>query len=676
MGLLQFVGNAQLEQERQQPPAAPLNVSSLSGYLLKAWSAAREAKRPIEQKMQAMMRQRNGEYDPLKLQQIRATRGSDIFIPLTRRKCRDARAWVMDIVKPVGGDKSWTLLPTPIPTLPPSLTEGVKAQLADQFAPYVMQDMMDYGQIRPETEQMLLGAYDKAYDQILQAQKGEAEKRAKRMEQKIEDKLVEGGFVSAFYEFLADLVEVKAGILKGPVYRRRKKQSGWSEANGSWQPVYTEEIVMEVDRVDPFRFFPGPNARSVQDSYTVEWHDMTAKQLMELIGVPGYSDEAIKAVLSEYSNGGGRWIASDVLQVYRDARGQNPSYLTQWDDRMDALEFNISIPGSHLMDWNVPNLAPERVYEVNAWLIGSHVIRCVLNPDPLGRNPYAVTSFLKKNGSVWGEGLPETIECDQDAVNMLGRAICNNAAFASLPQIAVDRARMAATGDNTMYPGKLWETEGGMGNEPPVKFWQPPVVVPALISAFETFMRQADSDSGVPAFAHGDSRVGGAGNTSSGLSMLVSMASRGIFSVVTGICTDVFTPLMTRFYDAVMMYDPDNAIKGDCSVNAAGVAAIMQREQAAVRLNEFAAQTANPIDMQIIGMRGRSEILRAQASRLDIPVDKVVPSQEAMIQAEQAAMAQAQAEANAQGANPEQPRELDAAGNPVSGQDTALTQGG
>ena len=59
-------------QERQNQPV----ILGLASYLRECWDAAQMAKRPLEQKMLQALRQRNGEYDASKLQQIhRGDRG-------------------------------------------------------------------------------------------------------------------------------------------------------------------------------------------------------------------------------------------------------------------------------------------------------------------------------------------------------------------------------------------------------------------------------------------------------------------------------------------------------------------------------------------------------------------------------------------------------------------------
>jgi hypothetical protein len=684
-GLVAFRENSAMPAEVVREEVKTPDLDSLSAYLMQAWEAARDFKRPIELKMLAMVRQSDNQYDPAKLAEIKSLGMSEVFLPVTQRKCRDAKAWIMDIVKVTGADKSWACDPTPIPDLDPALVAEIDAEVMGRVEGILQQELAVYGQFSPETVTMVAKLREEAQEKKEQEAREEAKERAEQMTTLIEDKLAEGGFPAEFLEFLEDLVNLKAGILKGPVYRNRLTQQGWvQDAEGGWTPNYVEATTMDVDRVDPFRFFPGPHARRIQDTYTVEWHELTAKQLQELKGVAGYSDTAIDAVLEGFGGGSGRWIDAQVLQTYREARMgmQNRTSPSTWDDRFDALEFWIPIMGKLLSEWEIPDLEDDRVYDVNCWLVQNQVIKCVINPDKLGRNPYCMTSFIKRNGTVWGCGLPETIEDDQAAINMLARATCNNAAFASMPQISVNALRLAAQESAKLHPGKVWRHDGGsITGDEPIKFFQPPVVVAALIGALHEFLAQADADSGVPAYAHGDARVGGAGSTSSGLSMLISMASRGIYSVVSNICNDAISPLITRFYDALMLHHPDNSVKGDAKVVAAGVAALMQREQAAVRLNEFAAQTNNPTDMQIITLKGRAELLRALASRLDLPVDKIIPGNDELAQIE--ALLQQKLAAGAGqpgGVDPGVQQGMsgsmmtDAAGAPVSGQDHGLFQ--
>ena len=102
----------------------------------------------IEQKMLQALRQRNGEYDASKLQQIRAQGGSEIFMMITEVKCRAAESWLRDILLD-NGSPPWDLQATPIPDLSPAQTKDVQAIFAER----VMKMVEEYGKA-PNREEM------------------------------------------------------------------------------------------------------------------------------------------------------------------------------------------------------------------------------------------------------------------------------------------------------------------------------------------------------------------------------------------------------------------------------------------------------------------------------------------------------------------------------------------
>jgi hypothetical protein len=68
---------------------------------------------------------------------------------------------------------------------------------------------------------------------------------------------------------------------------------------------------------------------------------------------------------------------------------------------------------------------------------------------------------------------------------------------------------------------------------------------------------------------------------------------------------------------------------------ARGSNSIVAKETAQVRRNEFLQATANPIDMQIMGIDGRATLLRETARQLDVNPDDVVPPREKLRVAQQ-----------------------------------------
>ena len=136
--VLQVVGNEELVrkeremidkqlQERQNNPL----ILGLADHLRTCWDAARQAKKPIENIMLKGLRQRNGEYEADKLQQIQEQGGSDVYMMITEVKCRAAESWLRDILLDQGS-APWDLHPTPIPDLSPQQSQEVQEAYAEQ----------------------------------------------------------------------------------------------------------------------------------------------------------------------------------------------------------------------------------------------------------------------------------------------------------------------------------------------------------------------------------------------------------------------------------------------------------------------------------------------------------------------------------------------------------------
>ena len=648
-------------QERQNQPV----ILGLTGYLRQCWDVAEMAKRPIEQIMLRAMRQRNGEYEADKLQQIRSQGGSELYMMITEVKCRAAESWLRDILLD-NGSPPWDLDATPIPDLSPAQSREVQAVFAEK----VLEIVQNSGQA-PSAAQMAemkeMVSQDYRFSVLQQSQN-----RADRMKIKIQDQFLQGGWDTAFNDFITDLVTYPAAFIKGPIVRRQRALGWKTSPDGRTQVEPIERLGPEYERVDPFRIYPEPGIGSLHEGYLFEHHRLSRTELSELIGVPGYDDDAIRKVL-EIGNGQS-WISEDVELQKDEEERKFYSYMRPTTE-YDALEFWGKVSGKMLIEWgmtedDVPDQARE--YDANVWLVGNYVIKAVLNYDPLGQKPYAKTSFIKCPGALWGKGIPEIIEDLQGVCNAAARALVNNMGIASGPQVEINLDRIPANEDITqLSPWKIWQTVNDPvgSSSPAIRFTQPESRAAELMGVYEKFSRLADDHSGIPAYVYGDLNVQGAGRTSSGLSMLMGAAGKGIRQVVMHIDSDVVKPIVERQFVYNMRYDPDESIKGDVEVIAKGAINLAVKETVNVRRIEFLNATANPFDIEIIGKDGRAAILREVAKGLQMPVDEVVPSREKSAFDQQQAALAASTVAQMQSAQPTAPAPTDASGTPKGGMD-------
>lgn len=613
----------QIDKELEERQNEPL-ILGLASHLRKCWDAARQAKKPIENIMLKGLRQRNGEYEADKLNQIKQQGGSDIYMMITEVKCRAAESWLRDILLETG-TPPWDLQATPIPDLEPGHTADLQQELAAEVLKLIEAEGRAPDPTRmEELKEMVNQEYR---FKLLQA----ADNRARRMKIRIQDQFAQGGWGESFNDFITDLVTYPCGFIKGPIVRRQRKLSYTKDEMGNTTVEADEIIAPEFERVDPFRIYPEPGITNINDGYLFEHHPLSRTELADLIGVPGYDEDAIRKVL-DYGNGDS-WISEDV-ELAKDDEERKFHSFDRPTEIYDAVEFWGKVSGKMLVEWGlteeeVPDEARE--YDANVWMVGNYVIKAVLNYDPLGEKPYAKTSFIKCPGAFWGKGIPEIIEDLQNVCNAAARALVNNMGIASGPQVEVNLERIPPNEDITqMHPWKIWQvTNDPLGSSAPaVRYNQPADNANTLLGVYERFSKLADDHSGIPSYVYGDLNVKGAGRTASGLSMLMGSAGKGIRQVVMHIDSDIIKPVVHRQFVYNMRYDEDESIKGDVEILPKGAINLAVKETVNLRRIEFLNATANQVDMDIVGKEGRAAILREVAKSLQMPVDDIVPSRE------------------------------------------------
>jgi len=628
--MLQQEEDAQL-QEQKDSQNDPL-VIGLSSYVDKCWQAAQIAKQEIQTRLERCLRQRRGEYDPEKLTEIQKQGGSEIYIRLTDTICRAAESWMKDILFPAG-ERPWKIDPTPIPDLPDEvhalIEEKVRRELWDMITSGAVDDVSP-GAIQDRVKR--LG------DDIKKDMQERAQLDADELTDDVDDELVEGGWYAALKQVITDIIDYPTGFIKGPVVRRKKKLE-WSDGRNGMPPG--PRVVTKAQRryyrVSPFDLYPSPGARSVDDGYLIEKMRLRRRDLLDLIGVAGFSESAIRQVIDEYGRGGLRdWLIGDTTRAELEDR---PHERDDPEGSIDCLEFNGSCMGSQIIEWgatvkptgmDVQNFEATEDYQVALWKIGSYVIGVKINPHPLGKRYYYAASFDIQNDSVWGRSVPEIIRDIQDSINATIRAMINNLALSSGPQVwyMIDRIPDGVSVED-MHPWKYWPFESdktGTGDRLPMGFFQPNSNVTELWVTAKEFMDLAHTIAGIPPYTYGSGDVGGAARTASGLSMLMNSASKGLKMVIGHIDDGMIKPSVTEHHTHIMLFDPSKA-RGDVQIRARASDYLIMMEQLQIRLTELLGMLNNPVDQKIIGEEGRADLLREIFRVHKIPVD-VVPDDE------------------------------------------------
>jgi hypothetical protein len=604
-------------------------ISELASHVQTHWMLAQTAKRDIEDRLFRCQRQRNGQYEADEIAMIQAHKSSDIYMQLTNVKCRGAEAWISDALLP-SGEKPWGLEPTPQPDLPGEDETEISERMYQEIQSFIeVLGPEAASMIPPEQLEDRMLAIE---DEIKEERYKEAKEETRRMEIRLEDELVEGGFYEEFRIFIRHMATFPSAFMKGPVVHA-EEQLVWDYETGTIPEVETV-YRRRWKTVSPFDIYPSPGARSLQDGTLIQRHRLRRGELYKYIGAPGFDSDAIRTVLREYDEGLiDNWLDTDQERANVEDR---PDERIDTQAMIDALEFWGPVQGRKLIEWGMKDTVikdPDKDYQVTVWKIGRYVVMSRLNSHPLGNRPYYSASFEDNSDSIWGKSPPELMRDCQRICNATARALVNNMGISSGPQVEVFSDRLDASEDaEDIFPWKVWLTksdEQGSGR-PAVHFTQPNINVEPLLIVYDTFFKQASEQSGIPAHVYGSSDIGGAGKTASGLAMLMNAASKTLKDVISHIDDGIIRPVISDLWLHMMLFDSFPK-RGDVRVIARASEYLIIAEQIQMRRNEFMLQTNNPVDMAIIGMGGRAELLREAVKGLKMD-EKLIPSKETIEQ--------------------------------------------
>lgn len=652
-GALDKIEARQLQDKRKAEEELKLSqvaTTNLAGYIRTQFEMMknhRNSQSGWSERLSEALRTFNGVYSADKLAEIKRFGGSEIYARISAAKCRGASSLLRDVY--LQSDRPWGLDPGPDPAIPPNIMQSIQQLLKVEVA------TMEQGgqQVDPTAMRDRLNMLMTA---ARQAAKKKSAAQAKIAEDKIDEYLVEGGFYKALAEFIADLPIFPFACIKGPVVRIVPSLN-WE--NGT--AISTPRPRMFWERVSPFDIWWTPGAGDIENASIIERSRLSRADLNDLLDLPGYDQVEIRAVLDEYGRGGlsDNWDATDSERAVNESR-ENP--LMNHSGMITCLEFNGNVQGRMLLEQGMDaKFIPDglRDYMVQAWLIGQHVIKVQLSPSPRKRHNYFITSFEKMPGTPVGNGLTDIIADLQEGANSTLRALMNNMAIASGPQVMVNDSKLAAGEDaDDMYPWKRWHFEDDPINgtsQVPISFFQPNSIAQELLAVYDKINGMADDMSAIPRYLQGQS-AGGAGRTSSGLAMLMGNASKILQAVAANIDRDVFDPLLTALYDIIMMTDNSGLLTGEESVRVMGVTVAIQRETQRSRQLEFLQITANPIDTAIMGPEGRAQVLRTVSEGIGMPGAEIVPSDDVLKERQQAAQQQQAAAAAGQAQGNQAPK--------------------
>jgi hypothetical protein len=533
-----------------------------------------------EQLLQALRAKLNV-YDP----DLQASvKGVDIYMGITDTKHSAAVAWTKDTL--ANAEFPWTLSPTPVP----SLSDEARMAAQETLMVELQAAGIELQSLPPSAVQKRLRQLEELVRQIDFEM---AEGACKLHERVIQDQMVEGDYQEVWDAFIEDFWLYPAACIKAPVVRNKSRMK--------WDGQVLKEVtnpVLMMENVSPFDLYPSADSTNPQDGYSItEVMRMQRDDLASCMGLPGYSDDALRAVLIKFKTGyrvsrpggdserraleqstkAGAWYAHDGMIDVLDYWGKVDGHvMLEWCrqesvDPVDAFGFEVDIA---------------QVYEMNVWVVDQYVVRAVLNPFPEGMRPFHVASAWKIPGRFWGKGIALKVRNTQRAANAAIRNLIKNMAFSAgaFAEINLDALDDEEDTPEEIAPYKIFYTRNSAAGGKAVHLDKVPSVAGELMAIYEKFSLEADKESGIPAYAMGSNE--GVMKTMGAFSLQYGNALKGIKQSIRNIDRGVTRSMVRCYYLLNMLMHPDQNIKADANVVVSGANGMLAREMKQARTVE------------------------------------------------------------------------------------------
>lgn len=499
---------------------------------------------------------------------------STVFLNITRPYVDAAAARVADMLLPTD-DRNFAIRPTPIPEL-----VKFKNDVTPVADPMSGQPMMG-----PQGQPVTVKDQVKAiYD--------EAKRRADLAQDQIDDWLVQCYYNAEVRKVIEDASRLGTGILKGPFPRKNRKKSFSMQGNIA-QLMMEERIDPASKRIDPWNFYPAADCGEDVESCSGTWEKDTvsAKQLRDLTGLPGYLPEQIQSVLEE---GPGKKNQRDGKLSFAKVTPKDDDTFEIWYFHGTADRDNLLAAGLDVPEGTTAN--------VLLTMVNDRIIRAALSPLESGEYPYDIFVWQRRAGYWAGVGVSRQVRTPQRMINAASRNMMDNAGLSSGPQIIMDReAVVPANGVYEITPRKLWYANDieGKGVNSAFLAVNIPTLQAELMAIIQYASKMAEDVTGLPQIMQG--QQGAAPETVGGMTMLNNNANTVLRRIARQFDDQITKRHIRRYYEWLLLYGENEEAKGDFKIDARGSSALIERDiqtQALVQVGQLIQNPAFGINPQ------------------------------------------------------------------------------
>jgi len=453
----------------------------------------------------------------------------------------------------------------------------------------------------------------------------EAEKRAGRMREHMDDQLTECRYNAEQRKVIVDGCRLGTGILEGPVVGGSYKKTRSRLPDGQWVTQMAEESVPEFECIDPWSFYPIAAEHITRCEGVFIDKPKTRREMQELKLLPGFDKEMIDEVLREEPEQSKHYAQSMVSRANITGETQ-PTH-----NRYTVWKFTGSLTRDELTSLGVDVDAELDMVDpiIEAWFVNTRLIKIKRHAlEGAYRLPYYVWNYEESEVTMFGYGVPYFMRDSDRVIQSTWHMILHNAAISAGPQIIRKKgAIIPADGSEQITGGvKQWyldDPETTVNDA--FGMFQIDARIDELVVVHERARQNADEELAFPLLAQGEPTE--AVPTSSGMAMLLNATNVVQRRIAQSYDDEILEPSIAALYDYNMTYLEDEEAKGDMTIKAMGATKLVVKDMQAQHLMVLADITTND---RFAPLMKDAELLRRIIKSAEVDPDDLMKSEDEM----------------------------------------------
>ena len=507
------------------------------------------------------------------------------FDCLTQSKMNSVYALLCRILTPPN-TKAWSIEATPDPQVPESVAADEYQKIFGEFI------AMTQAQQQPFDPGEAVKYVMTRQGEVTEARLRWARERAKRMDAKVDDILLEGGMSEALQDFAHNLTVYGTGVIIGPTEQTVPcLELDHGDRPGKIGYRISKRKAMLFFVPETCDVYPSPGAKRPDQGNLVvkvsyEPHSLAdfAMGSTKKGRVNGWDQDAVRRVLLRHPDGG-----LDVASILGDMHQRNmrrtPAPSAGGSGTIEGLRWFGSAPGKFLReigvrkDFDDGDISEFAYYECDVILMDGEIVYAQVCDPVIGR-PVFKTSFYGDSNVWFGAGLADVLAPVQALATICLSGLKKQVQMTSGPSVIFNDTKSfvnsGAPGYFSLSPWKAFMRKSDAfanavsANAPAVQAVALPHTIRETLAVMAALDTMADDRSGFSRYLFGGGNFSGAARTAQGLTRIQESANIQADFVIANADVRVTSPLLRRVVAWLNYRGDDDTVKGDVAVVARG----------------------------------------------------------------------------------------------------------